>query len=53
MGSIPHHIHQRSEHAALTGQQSKPGSYYFPPQLNAAENQFDYTFMGLEPFESL
>jgi hypothetical protein len=49
MGPIPHHIHQRAEHAALTGQQSKPESYYFPPQLNAAENQFDYTFMGLEP----
>ncbi len=38
-----------AEHAALTGQQGKPESYYFPPQLNAAENHFDYTFMGLEP----
>jgi len=49
MGPIPHHMHQKAEHAALTGQQGKPESYYFPPQLNAAENHFDYTFMGLEP----
>ncbi len=49
MGPIPHHMHQRAEHAALTGQQGKPECYYFPPQLNAAENHFDYTFMGLEP----
>jgi len=49
MGPIPHHMHQRAEHAALTKQEGKPESYYFPPQLNAAENHFDYTFMGLEP----
>ena len=49
MGPIPHHMHQQFEHAALTGQQGKPESYYFPPQLNAADNHFDYTFMGLEP----
>ena len=49
MGPIPHHMHQMPEHAALTGQQGKPECYYFPPQLNAAENHFDYTFFGLEP----
>jgi hypothetical protein len=49
MGPIPHHMHQRPEHAKLTNQEGKPESYYFPPQLNAAENHFDYTFMGLEP----
>jgi len=49
MGPIPHHMHQRAEHAALTGQQGKPECYYFPPQLNAADNHFDYTFMGFEP----
>ncbi len=49
MGPIPHHMHQKHEHAALTNQQGKPECYYFPPQLNAAENHFDYTFMGLEP----
>ncbi|MDO5579584.1 MAG: hypothetical protein Q4G69_00465 [Planctomycetia bacterium] len=48
-GPIPHHMHQMQQHAELTGQQGKPESYYFPPQLNAAENHFDYTFMGLEP----
>ncbi len=49
MGPIPHHMHQQAEHAALTGQQGKPECYYFPPQLNAAENHFDYPFRGLEP----
>ncbi|MGB9688867.1 hypothetical protein [Thermogutta sp.] len=48
-GPIPHHMHQRQEHAQKTGQEGKPEAYYFPPQLNAAENHFDYTFMGLEP----
>lgn len=49
MGPIPHHMHQNTEHAALVGQEGKPEAYYFPPQLNAADNHFDYTFMGLEP----
>jgi hypothetical protein len=49
MGPIPHHMHQTHKSAALTNQQGKPECYYFPPQLNAAENHFDYTFMGLEP----
>ena len=49
MGPIPHHMHQSAEHAKLTGQEGKPESYYFPPQLNTVENNFDYTFMGLEP----
>ncbi|GAB6164756.1 hypothetical protein JCM19992_07560 [Thermostilla marina] len=48
-GPIPHHMHQSQEFAQLTGQEGKPEAYYFPPQLNAAENHFDYTFMGLEP----
>jgi hypothetical protein len=49
MGPIPHHMHQNSEQAALVGQQGKPESYYFPPQLNPVGNNFPYTFMGLEP----
>ncbi len=49
MGPIPHHMHQDADHAKLTQQEGKPECYYFPPQLNAAENHFDYTFMGLEP----
>lgn len=48
-GPIPHHMHQMHPSAALVGQEGKPESYYFPWQLNAAENNFDYTFMGLEP----
>lgn len=49
MGPIPHHMHQNSEQAALVGQQGKPESYYFPPQLNNVGNNFPYTFFGLEP----
>ncbi|MEX2118797.1 MAG: hypothetical protein WD847_04235 [Pirellulales bacterium] len=49
MGPIPHHMHQGFKHAALTGQEGKPESYYFPPQLNNVDNHFAYTFMGLEP----
>ena len=49
MGPIPHHMHQGFKHAALTGQQGKPESYYFPPQYNNVDNNFAYTFMGLEP----
>ncbi|MBY0526418.1 MAG: hypothetical protein K2R98_23695 [Gemmataceae bacterium] len=49
MGPIPHHMHQSNKQAALVGQQGKPESYYFPPQLNATGNNFPYTFFGLEP----
>jgi hypothetical protein len=49
LGPIPHHMHQNNAQAALVGQQGKPESYYFPPQLNATGNHFPYTFFGLEP----
>ncbi len=49
MGPIPHHLHQSDEFAKLVGQRGKPEAYYFPPQYNLAENNFPYTFMGLEP----
>ena len=49
MGPIPHHMHQQFEHAALTGQEGKPEAYYFSPQMNNVDNNFAYTFMGLEP----
>ena len=49
MGPIPHHMHQKQEDAAKTGQEGKPEGYYFPPQLNNVDNNFAYTFMGLEP----
>ena len=48
-GPIPHHMHQMEKDAKNTGQEGKPESYYFPPQLNAAFNNFDYTFFGLTP----
>jgi hypothetical protein len=49
MGPIPHHMHQNAAQAKLVGQEGKPESYYFPPQLNAIGNNFPYTFFGLEP----
>ena len=49
MGPIPHHMHQNDKQAKLTGQEGKPESYYFPPQMNQIGNNFPYTFMGLEP----
>jgi hypothetical protein len=49
MGPIPHHMHQRDEHAALVGRRGKPEAYYFPPQYNPTDNNFPHTFMGLEP----
>jgi hypothetical protein len=49
LGPIPHHMHQNNAQAAKVGQQGKPESYYFPPQLNAIGNSFPYTFFGLEP----
>jgi hypothetical protein len=49
LGPIPHHMHQSNAQAALVGQQGKPESYYFPPQLNATGNNFPHTFFGLEP----
>ena len=33
----------------LVGRKGKPEAYYFPPQYNQLENNFPYTFMGLEP----
>ena len=49
LGPIPHHMHQSEEHAKLVGQRGKPKAYYFPPQYNFKDNNFPYTFMGLEP----
>lgn len=49
LGPIPHHMHQDEEAAARVGRRGKPEAYYFPPQYNYKENNFAYTFMGLEP----
>jgi hypothetical protein len=49
MGPIPHHMHQSDEDARRVGRRGKPEAYYFPPQYNQLENNFPYTFMGLEP----
>jgi len=49
MGPIPHHMHQTFADAKLVGQEGKPEGYYFAPQMNNVDNNFCYTFMGLEP----
>ena len=49
LGPIPHHLHQTDEFAARVGHKGKPEAYYFPPQYNFKDNNFPYTFMGLEP----
>ncbi|MCL4376938.1 MAG: hypothetical protein M1409_00950, partial [Actinobacteria bacterium] len=49
MDALPHHIHLRESHARNVGMEGKPEAYYFPPQVNFAENNFPYTFFGLEP----
>ena len=49
LGPIPHHLHQNDEFAARVGQNGKPEAYYFPPQYNFKDNNFPYTFMGLNP----
>jgi len=48
-GALPHHVHHRDEHAALTGQKGKPEAYYFPPQVNNYGADFPYTFFGFAP----
>jgi hypothetical protein len=49
LGPIPCHMHQNDEQAKEVGQQGKPESYYFPPQLNNTGNNFPHTYYGLEP----
>ena len=46
---FPHHMHQNDEDAKRVGRKGKPEAYYFPPQYNFKDNNFPYTFMGLEP----
>ncbi|MGD1104021.1 MAG: hypothetical protein ABSA59_18390 [Terriglobia bacterium] len=49
LGPIPHHLHQNAAQAKQVGQEGKPESYYFPPQLNPFDNNFPHTYFGLEP----
>ncbi len=49
LGPIPHHMHQMDEHARRVGRKGKPEAYFFPVQYNIKENNFPYTFMGLNP----
>lgn len=49
MDALPHHIHLGEYHAKNVGMEGKPEAYYFAPQVNFCENNFPYTFFGLEP----
>jgi len=49
MDALPHHVHLRDEHAKKVKKEGKPEAYYFPLQVNFSENNFPYTFFGLEP----
>ena len=49
LGALPHHIHARDQHAALTGQRGKPEAHYYPPQVNNHGGDFPYTFFGFAP----
>jgi hypothetical protein len=49
LGPIPHHMHQSDGDAKRVGRRGKPEAYYFPPQYNPTDNNYPYTFMGLEP----
>ena len=46
---LPHHLHQREEHARLVGMEPKPEAYFFSPQMNNHGGTFPHTFFGLEP----
>jgi len=48
MGPIPHHMHQRDEHAQKVGRRGKPEAYYFPPPYHQTINIFPYASMGHE-----
>jgi len=48
-GPLPHHIHHRDEHAALTGQKGKPEAHFFPPQVNNYPADIQLTYFGFAP----
>ena len=49
MYPLPHHLHQSDEAAAGVGKLGKPEAYYYPPQYNATNGAYPYTFFGFEP----
>ena len=43
------HAPERRRRRSSSASKGKPEAYYFPPQYNKIDNNFPYTFMGLEP----
>ena len=43
------HVHLTFETAANVGRLAKPESYYYPPQFNAYEGDFPFSFFGFDP----
>ncbi len=44
-----HHLHYKSEDAALIGRLGKPEAYYFPWQYNNYPGEFPVTYFGFDP----
>ena len=49
MGPIPHHMHQSDEQAKLRRPQGQARGLLLPAAVQPDDNNFPYTFMGLEP----
>lgn len=48
-GPISFHLHMMQHYASEFGGMAKPEAYYYPPQMNFTDNNFPYTFFGIEP----
>ena len=48
-GSLPHHIHHRTQHASRVNRDGKPEMYFFPSQCNNHGGDFPFTFFGIKP----
>jgi len=48
-GALPHHVHQRDQHAKLVGMNGKPEAYFYPVQNNNYGADYPYTFFGFRP----
>ncbi|MEP7088879.1 MAG: hypothetical protein ABI776_02130 [Nocardioidaceae bacterium] len=47
--SLPFHVHQTDEKAALVGKNGKPEAYYYPPHMNNYLGEQPISLLGLQP----